>query len=641
LRGNRDESARASHLVVKKDLLMTYETDLLGQAETEKYSLSTFFERKTMSTKTAFKRLALVAAAALAIGGVSAVSAQAVNPPDLVVVNGTGATTGGALPTYTAAVTQIAGPANYITLTPAIPTGSDYITVTGGTFVGGATSAVVTTTANVNVATPTAGTVTVNAYEITGGVASTTAQTTVTITVVTALPGTVYSTQKVYASTGATFPANSPTSTTDAAYAVTAAAGASNVANFVVSQVDANGVALTSGWKAVTATVTNGLLTSTTGTYSLAGVYAPSTAATAASTYATAAANATGSEATDFVLSGLPNVAGTATVTIYVNGVVAKTYSATFTGSAVKIVLTAINPVIAVGTPLGVTANTDALEVQEFDANGNAIASNLNTITVTPASSAIATASALDYNVAHTLGNITGGTALSNSVAGVTLTGVAAGTTTFTATDSTNSLTSAAVSVRVSSATPTTVVFATDLSAYPAGGAGTLTATLSDAAGTVPAGAYTVLTGTATSSYALAVGTLPGASITVNDSGVATVAFNAPLSDATGVTITGTGVTGVTVTPATFDVASGSSQAANAATDAANEATDAANAATDAANAAADSADAATQAAQDAGDKADAALAAVTALSQQVTTLLAKVAALAATIAKIAKKVKA
>ena len=37
LRGNRDESARASHLVVEKDLLMTYETDLLGQAEREKY----------------------------------------------------------------------------------------------------------------------------------------------------------------------------------------------------------------------------------------------------------------------------------------------------------------------------------------------------------------------------------------------------------------------------------------------------------------------------------------------------------------------------------------------------------------------------------------------------------------------------
>ena len=77
LRGNRDESARASHLVVEKDLLMTYERAFLGLAEREKCSQSTFFERKIMSTKTAFKRVALVAAAALAIGGISAVSAYA------------------------------------------------------------------------------------------------------------------------------------------------------------------------------------------------------------------------------------------------------------------------------------------------------------------------------------------------------------------------------------------------------------------------------------------------------------------------------------------------------------------------------------------------------------------------------------
>ena len=76
LRGNRDESARASHLVVKENL-MNFVSKLFGQAEKEKYSQSTFFERKIMSTKTAFKRVALVAAAALAIGGISAVSANA------------------------------------------------------------------------------------------------------------------------------------------------------------------------------------------------------------------------------------------------------------------------------------------------------------------------------------------------------------------------------------------------------------------------------------------------------------------------------------------------------------------------------------------------------------------------------------
>ena len=76
LRGNRDESARASHLVVNKEQFAYNELLQVSQAEREKCSQSTFFERKIMSTKTAFKRVALVAAAALAIGGISAVSAS-------------------------------------------------------------------------------------------------------------------------------------------------------------------------------------------------------------------------------------------------------------------------------------------------------------------------------------------------------------------------------------------------------------------------------------------------------------------------------------------------------------------------------------------------------------------------------------
>ena len=78
--------------------------------------------------------------------------------------------------------------------------------------------------------------------------------------------------------------------------------------------------------------------------------------------------------------------------------------------------------------------------------------------------------------------------------------------------------------------------------------------------------------------------------------------------------------------------------AANAAADAAAEATDAANAATDAANAAAEAADAATAAAQDAAD-------AVAALSAQVATLIsglkAQLTALTNLVIKIQKKVKA
>jgi len=77
LQRNRDESARASHLVVKKGSLMTYERAVFGQAEREKFSFSTFLERKTMSTKTTIKRIALVAAVAAAFGGLSTVAANA------------------------------------------------------------------------------------------------------------------------------------------------------------------------------------------------------------------------------------------------------------------------------------------------------------------------------------------------------------------------------------------------------------------------------------------------------------------------------------------------------------------------------------------------------------------------------------
>ena len=71
-------SARASHLVVRKDRLMINEWAFSGQAiDGISPAVTNFFERKSMSTKTTFKRLALVTAVALGLGGVSAVSAHA------------------------------------------------------------------------------------------------------------------------------------------------------------------------------------------------------------------------------------------------------------------------------------------------------------------------------------------------------------------------------------------------------------------------------------------------------------------------------------------------------------------------------------------------------------------------------------
>ena len=77
LHQKRDASARATHLMVKNDPLITYEKAFEGQAAIKKFFIATFLERKKMSTKTSFKRIALVAASALALAGFSAAPSQA------------------------------------------------------------------------------------------------------------------------------------------------------------------------------------------------------------------------------------------------------------------------------------------------------------------------------------------------------------------------------------------------------------------------------------------------------------------------------------------------------------------------------------------------------------------------------------
>ena len=83
LHQKRDASARATHLMVKNDSLITYETGILGQAVIKKFFITTFLERKIMSTKTSFKRIALVAASALALAGFSVISAPQASAADI------------------------------------------------------------------------------------------------------------------------------------------------------------------------------------------------------------------------------------------------------------------------------------------------------------------------------------------------------------------------------------------------------------------------------------------------------------------------------------------------------------------------------------------------------------------------------
>ena len=125
LRGERDASARATHL----------------EAATRKFLVTTN-ERKQMSTTTNFKRIALVAVAALGLGVLSAVpSSAAVSGVTVTVTNGTSTlqtgTTGGKSDTSTAAVvnvTGLVGSGDSITITAAskaVPAGASRVALIG------------------------------------------------------------------------------------------------------------------------------------------------------------------------------------------------------------------------------------------------------------------------------------------------------------------------------------------------------------------------------------------------------------------------------------------------------------------------------------------------------------------------------
>jgi hypothetical protein len=304
-------------------------------------------------------------------------------------------------------------------------------------------------------------------------------------------------------------------------------------------------------------------------------------------TLAGPSSSATADASSDFYIYPNGN-SGVASVTVSVNGVLLATKSVTFYGSTATVSAAVATTVLKIGS------NTAAVKATALDSLGNPVPG------------------VALYLVSGTAATVGTGTSLGSTGADGTLTaavsGVAVGTSSLKiSTDAAaadGSITSAATSVRVSDSTPTAVALSFDKASYLPGEAAVITATVTNAAGAVPAGPYTVLTGTASSSLVMTSGALPGATITTTgNAGTATFNVNMPLS-AGSVTVSGTGVAGVTVTGATVDVTGGVAQDA---VDAANDATDAANAALDAANAAADAADAATAAAQDAGDMAVAA----------------------------------
>jgi hypothetical protein len=613
-----------------------------------------------MSTKTTFKRVALVAAVAAALAGVSTVAANAATAPTL---SGTGSAAGAnttatlTIGTYNAETITAGTSDNLYTITTA-GVGSVYYpsSAPGATTLSansatsevwsngagaiGAGSAFSTTNLLVSVYSATAGTQTIT---VTG---STSAAQTITITWGAA--AALSAANSLVVANNATDVAQTNVGIKGATLrATSASADSSIVAVGTTTNVIAGGAVVglynnastPAAWTSdvIGATVSGpGLVTIST----LSALTGSPSIGTATSQGRSVVASAAGAYA--LVKLYADGTTGTSTVTVSdtTAGVVIGTFTVTFYSATIaKLVATTnTNVPIAAVTNFAATATEGIygtnspsptggapVSVKAYDANGNVIPSALG-ITATSSNTAVATVGSLNYDS-------------TNGYTYVIIAPVSEGSTTIKFADSSTGLVTSSATVLVTKAVASTVIAATDADSYQPGTAVKYTVTATDAAGNpIADGTYTGFFSTAPTSNVGLQGALPTTTSVVFASGVNSSTLYAPTGTANVTIVGGTVIAGflasatATATNNTSFATTGAADAsAQAATDAANEATDAANAATDAANAAADAADAATSAAQDASAQAQAALAAVNALSAKITVL-------AAQIAKIIKK---
>jgi len=296
-------------------------------------------------------------------------------------------------------------------------------------------------------------------------------------------------------------------------------------------------------------------------------------------------------------------------------------------------------PILKVGT------NTGAASVSAVDANGNPW---LGTAYIAASSAADALVAGSTTPAACSAWTATNGIRCD-------ITGVSAGTAKLTVMDASTLAASKATAewtVTVSTAVAAGVKVEFDKSNYQPYEKATITVSVVDASGNlVPADtrANTFAAGGITASQAFTgtSDTLTAVSITTEVASSSTTGavalkkvYTVYMPAQGDVTLSWTGGTSLAVAGQVKGSATASvvNSSVDAATDAANEATDAANAATDAALAAADAADAATAAAQDASD----AVAALSAsVSKLISSLRAQITSLTNLVIKIQKKVKA
>ena len=614
-----------------------------------------------MSTKTTFKRIALVAVAAMGFGLLSVVPSSATSQSDtLTVSSATSTTTVGSAVSVTLTQTFLGANSDTMSVTASIesaPTGNLAVPVI--TVIEGSTSgvSVPTVTNLVGIATdtvtsgyglataaykvtftPTAGVTGTYVIKFTPsngnatlaasvanptGVAARAAAVTWTITYTAQSVGDITTTSIIN-------PALVATGSADAAIYAAAGSSTTAVATIVVTPKTA-GEAST-GSTVLTAVITGPgtiSINNTTGTAGTAG-------------FKNGSYSATGGAVAVHV-HGDGSV-GTSTITISLGALVVGTETVRFTGAAASVTSTLLVPVINSGS--GAVSTGSVISATVKDASGNGVSGvALFAVSGTATSMASATATTGSAGVAY-----------------FSFTGLAAGTSAITvqnvAAGSTATFSAAALSVRAGSNIASSVTMTLDKATYSQGEAAVLTVTIKDAAGNLVAdGTHAAFSADVTSTRVVT-GGLPLATGVVtsgSSDGTKTYKINVPTTSGA-FTISGLGGADLAAAQAelaisvTATVSQTAAEVANAdaiaaAADAAAEATDAANAATDAANAAAEAADAATAAAQDAAD-------AVATLGTQVAELIdglkaqiaaqkAAITALTNLVIKIQKKLKA
>jgi hypothetical protein len=583
--GEFDESARAIH---REDGVKTI------QAESG-IVLGSTIERKQMSTKTTFKRVALVAVAALGFGVMSVApsSAAAGQADSLSAASATSTATVGTAVTNivtSSFVAAASGDTSTMTVSlvssPATSGALPTVTAAGGTLVGtsaasAASGLTVTVTSGAAGRTTGFGTVSLNpdvagTYVVKITPHSGANATALTWTVTASVPNTTVSAAK----TTAIMVAGEAATGTDVAVTASKALSDTATATIYITPKNSDDVALS----ALTAAITVPLTVTVTGpgTVAVKSTLGDITALT------TGVGRAITGTTNHYVIGVFADgTAGVSTVTISSGTTVLATKTVTFYGAAAT-----ITPTVVQGILNYQTLATGAITAVVKDASGVVVAGQA----VTATSGTVATIA--DSAIACSSTN-------SSGVTSCNLTGLAVGTSAITLTA--GAATATTTSIRVSNGTATAVSYTFDKATYAPGETAKIKATVSNAAGLMPGGVTYTVTGGVTGNYSIGSSLVAGVAVPAGDTGSLEYTVVMPTGISGTVSLTGTAVTGVTATFGSADVVNEALDAALEAIDAATNAEIAATAAIEAAADAQAAAEDATAAAEDATAAAEAA----------------------------------